>query len=113
MSRRHRTPKLDRSSPYLFSHLALRILVVVLTIAAVAFEWPMGLAALATWGLLRWAPGGRWLVGVLAVVAVVWGLVGGLAGHGGAGLQAGGIHAVALGPPVGILVGFLLDRWRR
>lgn len=90
-----------------------RIAAVIILLGAVAYEWPLGIAALVTWALLRWAPGGRWLVGVLVAVAVVWGLVGGLAGHGGDGLRAGGIHAVALGPPVGILVGFLLDRWKR
>jgi len=109
---RHRTSKLDRSSPYLFSHLALRILVVVLTIAAVAFEWPMGAAIAITWGLLRWAPGGRWLVGVLATVAIVWGLTGGLT-VGWAGLGSGGVHAVGIGPPIGIVLGFLAHRkWR-
>ncbi len=111
MSRR-RTSKLDRSSPYLFSHLALRILAVVILIAAVAFEWPMGLAALATWALLRWAPGGRWLTGVLVTTAIVWGLVGGLT-VGSAGLQAGGVHAIALGPPIGIVIGFVVSRWKR
>jgi len=90
----------------------LRIAAVVILLGAVAFEWPLGVAALLTWALLRWAPGGRWLVGVLMVVALVWALAGGLTG-GWAGLQSGGIHAIALGPPVGILVGFLLDRWKR
>lgn len=112
MSRRHRTSKLDRSSPHLFTHLALRILVLVLVLAAVAYEWPAGVAAVITWGLLRWAPGGRWLVGVLAVVAIVWGLVGGLT-VGSAGLESGGIHAVGIGPPVGIIIGFAVDRWKR
>lgn len=113
MSRRHRVSDLDRSSPYLFSHLALRILAVMLVLAAVAFEWPLGIAALVTWALLRWAPGGRWLVGVLVAVAVVWGLVGGLAGHGGDGLRAGGIHAIGLGVPIGIVIGFVVSRWKR
>jgi len=111
MSRR-RTSELDRSSPYLFFHLARRILAVVLVLAAVAFEWPMGIAALATWALLRWAPGGRWMVGVLMTTAIVWGLVGGLT-VGSAGLQSGGIHAVGIGPPIGIVLGFAADRWKR
>jgi len=108
---RHRVSELDRSSPYLPLHLALRILVVVLAIAAVAFEWPVGLAALATWGLLRWAPGGRWLVGVLVTTAIVWGLVGGLTG-GSAGVASGGIHAIGISPPIGIFIGFIVARWK-